>query len=474
MFCLFLTLLLSVASTSIVSATPETASGTPSAANQAGGGRRVGNFELLQTIGKGAFGKVKLAVDTTTGQKRAIKIFDKKRLRQGRGLRTPGKRLPDPLQDLDVEIAVMKKLDHPNVVKLYEVLDDPASDKLFMVLEWAEKGEVLADWTPPGPNFMSESDAWRLFRELISGLSYLHVQNIIHRDIKPANLLLSADDRLKICDFGLSQVLENSQEVLTNMKGSPCFFAPEIVTCRGFAGKPLDVWAAGITLFYFMYGHPPFQATNLFELVEAIKNTSLSFPWELPPLLENLLRAMLQKDPDARPKISDVREHPWVTKNGQFPLDEPLAVSVTEHEIRTAIKPLINIVNVVTMGNKVAKRSRWKRAQTSAGAIGSESAVQTHPWSRSSSSVPGPAAAAAEQFVDRLRSATGSTNVPSRQNDPGPMPVLGWAKQSIGRAPTVVAENDSVPMDEGAARPLVAQGAIVLPGIYAVSDTAAR
>eukprot|EP01116_Phalansterium_solitarium_P011214 TRINITY_DN2682_c0_g1_i1.p1 TRINITY_DN2682_c0_g1~~TRINITY_DN2682_c0_g1_i1.p1 ORF type:complete len:1512 (-),score=430.95 TRINITY_DN2682_c0_g1_i1:308-4843(-) len=321
--------------------------------------RKVGNYEIIQTIGKGAYGKVKLAVDRRTGVQHAIKVLDKAMLRKMRKLPMPGVKAMDPLKDLQAEIALMKKLDHPNVIRLYEVLDDPETDRMYMVLEWAERGEVLVDGQS-----LSDEAIWRHFRELVNGIAYLHVQNIVHRDVKPANLLLSADGQLKICDFGVSQALETSQEVISNTKGSPVFFAPESVSRPGFTAKPLDVWAAGITLYYFVYGFPPFQGGNLFELVDSIKNTPLKFDPPCDPMLENLLRAMLQKDPDQRPTIHKIKTHPWVTRNGTCPIAEPVndqVVDVTQHDISNAFTSLNSLASLLSFSAKMKIRRRSKR-----------------------------------------------------------------------------------------------------------------
>ena len=132
-----------------------------------------------------------------------------------------------PLELVYKEIAILKKLDHPNVVKLIEVLDDPHDDHLCLVFEFFEKGNVL---DIPCENPLDEEQAWKYFRDLVNGVEYLHCQKIIHRDIKPSNLLLSNDNRIKIADFGVSNEFDGDDAVISSSTGTPAFMPPEAIT----------------------------------------------------------------------------------------------------------------------------------------------------------------------------------------------------------------------------------------------------
>lgn len=151
------------------------------------------------------------------------------------------------------EIAILKKIDHPNVVKLIEVLDDPYQDYLCLVFEFMERGAVI---DIPCDNPLTELEAWRYFRDLVIGVEYLHYNKIIHRDIKPSNLLISDDDHIKIADFGVSNEFDGDDAVISNTMGTPAFMPPEAITdnCMPWLGKPMDIWAMGITLYTFVYG----------------------------------------------------------------------------------------------------------------------------------------------------------------------------------------------------------------------------
>jgi len=152
------------------------------------------------------------------------------------------------------EIAILKKLDHPNVVKLIEVLDDLNSDYFCLVFEYVEKGFLIEI---PTDEPLSEKVAWRYFRDLVKGVEYLHCNKVIHRDIKPSNLLLDEKNHVKIVDFGISNEFDGDDAVISNSLGTPAFMPPEALNeNRSFwMGKPLDIWAMGITLFCFVHGH---------------------------------------------------------------------------------------------------------------------------------------------------------------------------------------------------------------------------
>ncbi|RKP38913.1 kinase-like domain-containing protein, partial [Dimargaris cristalligena] len=233
-------------------------------------------------LGRGVHGRVRLAVDITTGQRYAIKIIDKW---QGGGVRrlsarwnqSPLGRQPS-VEKIRKEIAILKKCQHPNVVHLYEVIDDPAARKIYLVLEYLERGEIQWRDAQERP-LLGLDEIRRIFRDLVLGVEYLHYQGIIHRDIKPANLLRAQDGTVKISDFGVSHFSQQPTE-LAKTVGSPAFFAPELCCTapelnkllKDYQGitKAIDVWAMGVTLYCLIYGRCPFVADNEFELFQVI------------------------------------------------------------------------------------------------------------------------------------------------------------------------------------------------------------
>lgn len=235
----------------------------------------------------------------------------------------------NPLNLIKEEIAIMKKLDHPNMVHLYEVLDDPEDDSLYMVMELCEKGEVMKIKVGGTAEPISEEKCRVYFRDLILGMEYcmytqslplvifnrinknvVHAQGICHKDIKPENLLLDKDDVLKIADFGVSEMFDQDSEMRTSKhKGSPAFLSPEICAVKHgqIDGKAADIWAMGVILYCFRYGRLPFDHTNQFDLYNSIREDDFALPEDEDPLLVDLFYRILEKDPKKRIKMGELR-----------------------------------------------------------------------------------------------------------------------------------------------------------------------
>lgn len=372
--------------------------------------RMLNQYMLKEEIGRGSYGTVLLAEDSTTGKEYAVKEFSKARLRKrnqsaimrrpkvgtlGESGRARGQRpgfvsrrsvtdihkqeeAGNPLFLIRSEIAIMKKLDHENVIDLLEVLDDPNGDSLYMVLELCKKGVIMNIGFGANANPYADEECRHWFRDLILGIEYLHAQGIAHRDIKPDNLLLSTDLVLKIVDFGVSELFEVVEDQKVAQSGSPAFMSPEL--CRGVRDtkylKPSDIWSMGVTLFCLKFGTLPYGETNIIELCAQILN-------EVPDILnpdfernkrhlcdDNLLDLfdrLFEKDPVKRITMDELRAHPWVTVDGE---DELLSVEentaqmieeITEDDLRTAIKGIRGMVTVVKAVNKL-KQMRASRA----------------------------------------------------------------------------------------------------------------
>lgn len=218
----------------------------------------------------------------------------------------------------------MKKLSHNNLVSLIEVLDDPQEDSLYMVLEMCKKGVVMKvgiEHERADPYAEEACRCW--FRDMILGIEYLHAQGIIHRDIKPDNCLITEDDVLKIVDFGVSEMFEKESDMATaKSAGSPAFMPPELCVAKHgqVSGKAADVWSMGVTLYCLKYGRIPFEKTGMLELYEAIRSDEVPFESESNGDFEDLMRKLLDKNPTTRITIEGMRQHPWVTKQGNDPL----------------------------------------------------------------------------------------------------------------------------------------------------------
>ncbi|KAJ0114016.1 hypothetical protein J7T55_007850 [Diaporthe amygdali] len=321
----------------------------------------INQYTIKEEIGRGSYGAVHLGVDQF-GNEYAIKEFSKTRLRKRaqsnilrRGPRRgPGRFPPRPRTAADSgsgpgmdptvsyqlrdhkknedndslflireEIAIMKKLNHPNLVSLIEVLDDPDEDSLYMVLEMCKKGVVMKVGLDEAAEPYSEETCRYWFRDLILGIEYLHAQGVVHRDIKPDNLLLTEDDVLKIVDFGVSEMFEKPEQMRTaKSAGSPAFLPPELCVAKhgDVSGTAADVWSMGVSLFCLRYGHIPFNRSGVLEIYEAIKTETPAMPEDENEHFKNLISRLMEKDPEQRITMPEIREHPWVTKDGTDPL----------------------------------------------------------------------------------------------------------------------------------------------------------
>ncbi|CAG9463826.1 unnamed protein product [Pedinophyceae sp. YPF-701] len=284
-------------------------------------GKRAGFFNqyaVLKTIGSGANGDVKLCMDMSEHRLVAVKLVNK---------RPPGMAPPkraygchtkqDKAAVLKREAEVLTRLDHPNVVKVYEVIDDSHMPHLLCVMEFIEGGPVQMNSEDDGAEILSEATARDYFAQLLDALDFLHEEGVIHGDIKPANLLLGADGNVRLADFGSATVLQPGQEDrLLAVKGTPAFLAPEICMGEEFSGAAADVWAAGVTLYVMLCGELPFgtRSMTMFQMYDAIMDDDLIFP-EHVALSENardLLTWILTKDPAQRPTLFDIIMHPWL------------------------------------------------------------------------------------------------------------------------------------------------------------------
>lgn len=204
----------------------------------------------------------------------------------------------------------MKKLNHPNLVSLIEVLDDPEEDSLYMVLEMCKKGVVMKVGLDETAKPYSEEECRCWFRDLILGIEYLHAQGVVHRDIKPDNLLLTEDDVLKIVDFGVSEMFEKPADMRTaKSAGSPAFLPPELCVAKhgNVSGTAADIWSMGVSLYCLRYGQIPFNEPGVLDMYEAIKSNTPQYPEDENPLFLDLMGKLMDKDPATRITMPEIR-----------------------------------------------------------------------------------------------------------------------------------------------------------------------
>ncbi|CAH1262841.1 MARK3 [Branchiostoma lanceolatum] len=255
----------------------------------------IGKYRLLKTIGKGNFAKVKLARHVPTGKEVAIKIIDKTQLN------------PSSLQKLFREVRIMKMLNHPNIVKLFEVIETEKT--LYLVMEYASGGEVFDYLVAHGR--MKEKEARAKFRQIVSAVQYCHQKRVVHRDLKAENLLLDSDMNIKIADFGFSNEFTPGNK-LDTFCGSPPYAAPELFQGKKYDGPEVDVWSLGVILYTLVSGSLPFDGQNLKELRERVLRGKYRIPFYMSTDCENLLKRFLVLNPMKRGSLEAIMRDRWM------------------------------------------------------------------------------------------------------------------------------------------------------------------
>ncbi|KAH0465956.1 hypothetical protein IEQ34_006059 [Dendrobium chrysotoxum] len=251
--------------------------------------RQVGKYELGQTIGIGTFAKVRLARNLGTGEHVAIKILLKEKVLKHK--------LPEQIMR---EIATMKLIKHPNVIRLQEVMG--SKSKIFIVLEYATGGELFNNIVNHGR--MGEVEARRYFHQLIYAIDFCHSRGVYHRDLKLENLLVDASGNLKVSDFGFS-ALHQQVRVLKD---------------RGYDGAPADLWSCGVILFALLAGYLPFDDHNSINLYKKIATANYTFPSWFSFGIKRLLTRILDPNPVTRITISEILEDEWFKKGDKPPV----------------------------------------------------------------------------------------------------------------------------------------------------------
>uniref|UniRef100_A0A8C7J8N4 non-specific serine/threonine protein kinase n=1 Tax=Oncorhynchus kisutch TaxID=8019 RepID=A0A8C7J8N4_ONCKI len=253
----------------------------------------VGNYRLLKTIGKGNFAKVKLARHILTG-------------REVRGETCSMTGCCSPFL-LFREVRIMKLLNHPNIVKLFEVIETERT--LYLVMEYASGGEVFDYLVAHGR--MKEKEARAKFRQIVSAVQYCHQKHIVHRDLKAENLLLDADMNIKIADFGFSNEFTMGNK-LDTFCGSPPYAAPELFQGKKYDGPEVDVWSLGVILYTLVSGSLPFDGQNLKELRERVLRGKYRIPFYMSTDCENLLKRFLVLNPAKRGTFEQIMKDRWI------------------------------------------------------------------------------------------------------------------------------------------------------------------
>lgn len=308
--------------------------------------KQIGQYEIHRPLGEGQFGKVKEAVHVETGMRYAAKIIKKTAIKTKKDADTVKK-----------EVNLMKRLNgHPNILQMFEVLED--AEKFYLILELASGGDLFDKIISMGG--FSEDQARVYFQQIVSGLRHCHDQGIIHRDMKPENLLLDANGNLKISDFGLSNTILTTEQMLKTHCGSEKYAAPEVMqNTDPYIGPPVDVWSIGVILYIMVGGAFPFvEATMKCELYSSFVAGTFEFPKAMSIELVDLLTRTFAAEPARRITLAQIAEHPWVNPALNFSAEPSLdAMPIDEEPVYRTLDADIMSVDAAGFDEEPVYRS---------------------------------------------------------------------------------------------------------------------
>jgi len=258
-------------------------------------------YTLKDVLGTGAFSQVRLAESKESpGDLYAIKVIDKKALK--------GKE-----DSLENEIRVLRRLEHPNVVKLFEAYESKSS--VYLVMELVTGGELFDRIVEKGS--YTEKDAADLIKQVLSAVAYMHTSGVVHRDLKPENLLYNSpdeDSKIMISDFGLSKMEDSG--IMATACGTPGYVAPEVLAQKPY-GKEVDVWSIGVISYILLCGYPPFYDENDANLFAQILKGEFEFDspyWDdISQEAKEFIRSLMCVDVDKRLSCEDAIAHSWIS-----------------------------------------------------------------------------------------------------------------------------------------------------------------
>lgn len=285
-----------------------------------------GMYDLGETIGEGHYAVVKLAKHVFTGETVAVKVIDKMKLDAATRLQM--------LQ----EVRLMKLVQHPFVVRLYEVID--TQTKLYLVLEFADGGDMY-DYIMRHEGGLQEEMARKYFRQIVTAIQYCHKLHVVHRDLKPENVVFFEKLGLvKLTDFGFSNKFSPGQRLRTSC-GSLAYSAPEILLGDAYDAPAVDIWSLGVILYMLVCGAAPFQEANDSETLTMIMDCKYTFPTHISPGCKSLISRMLQRQPELRSSLEDIIRDPWLNELGEAVSDSDVLPSWLEEMMpEEAIFPL--------------------------------------------------------------------------------------------------------------------------------------
>jgi calcium-dependent protein kinase len=271
-------------------------------------------YRIGKVLGEGAFGEVRLCVHRDSGAQRAVKVLRKSHMDD------------DEKRMLFNEINILKDIDHPNIVKMYEFFED--EKRYYIVTEICKGGELFDEILNSGK--FNEKNAAVLIKQVLSCINYCHNAHIVHRDLKPENILLEANkefDQIKIIDFGTSLVYDPNKK-LDEKLGTPYYIAPEVLG-KNYGAK-CDIWSIGVITYILLSGIPPFNGKDDQEIMKAVRKGKFSFSdksWSsVSDQAKDFISQLLTLDQNARPSAAEALKHPWITELSKIEVDESLTL----------------------------------------------------------------------------------------------------------------------------------------------------
>lgn len=260
------------------------------------------NYELKEELGKGAFSIVRRCVQKSTGLEFAAKIINTKKLS------------PRDFQKLEREARICRKLNHPNIVRLHDSIQEELNH--YLIFDLVTGGELFEDIV--AREYYSEADASHCIQQILESVNHCHQNNVVHRDLKPENLLLASKQKgaaVKLADFGLAIEVEGERQAWYGFAGTPGYLSPEVLR-KDIYGKPVDIWACGVILYILLVGYPPFWDEDQHRLYAQIKAGAYDYPspeWDtVTPEAKNLINQMLTVNPRSRITAEQALKHPWI------------------------------------------------------------------------------------------------------------------------------------------------------------------
>ncbi|KAJ1618390.1 kinase-like domain-containing protein [Pavlovales sp. CCMP2436] len=343
------------------------------------GRRMINGYSVVRSLGHGSFGEVSLVEDLQRGRSYALKQMRRPRAKPKLSLgpfapaasTTTGAADDDVAAPVRREIAVLKKLSHVHIISLHEVLDDPSSDSVFLVMQLAPGGQMMEGSVRAQP--LPEAEARTHFRALLSALAHMHARGVTHGDLKPENFLLGQRRQLLVGDFGLARLWDGAgwMHGLPESGGTPAFCCPERLA-DGLSGpdslQRADMWAAGVCLHCMLDGAPPFVARSVPDLLDLIVHAQPTIGAGVPESTRGLILGLLRKGPTERLTLLEAAQHEWVARAGAdegpwtLPAEGPeAAVEPTADELARALVPIDRLVSLLLLRTRFGAAVRLQK-----------------------------------------------------------------------------------------------------------------